>query len=442
MLSRNNLAFAASVVLTAGMVGYYLHIFLPRVRTTRAALHITFFYGEDLYPYWSGTRELFAHGVSPYSEQATREIQVAVYGRPLDPQNPYERDQHRFSYPLYVAFLMAPVAWLPFSFVRVLAAIVLPLSTLLGIVLWQRGFHLNLKSRQLAIAGILTLSSYPLLNGMFALQLSSIVFLCLAACCWCLEKRRFALAGIYLALSTIKPQLVLLGILFLSLWTTGKWGERKNLLKAFLLTMAVLLMASISLLPTWPGDWLRTIIAYRHYTVPPLAQHILGKITGTILTFFLLAVAAWLWWKVRRDEVSSRDFAMALSFTLAASVVTIPTGDSVYDHVLILPGVLLLILSWRELLSCSRVARILLLLTAAVFVWQWTAGTVVCVIDLIWPGLIRSPYVLSSPLRTQPSMPFAVLALLAITMFARGGRRQLRAKSDSSLQRSTSNFAS
>ena len=45
MLSRKNSAFVISLLLAAGMVGYYMHIFLPHVRTTRAARNIAFFYG-------------------------------------------------------------------------------------------------------------------------------------------------------------------------------------------------------------------------------------------------------------------------------------------------------------------------------------------------------------------------------------------------------------
>jgi hypothetical protein len=442
MLSRNNSALVISVLLAAGMLGYYLHIFLPRVRTTRAARNITFFYGEDLYPYWSGTHELFTHKVSPYSDQATREIQVAIYGRPLDPQNPSERDQHRFSYPLYVVFIMAPVAWLPFSFTRFCAAIALPILALLGIALWKRAFHLNLSFTQLAIVGMLTLSSYSLLNALFAQQLTLFVFFALSACVWCLAKQRFVVAGIFLSLSTIKPQLVVLTALLLLLWAASNWHERKNFLVSFLLMLSLLLAASIYLLPTWPRDWLHTITAYRHYTVPPLAPFILGKVTGAILSCALLAASAWLWFKVRRAEISSQDFALALYFTLVTTVVTIPTGDSVYDHIFVIPGLLLLIADERETLSQNRAARALLLITVAVFAWQWITGTVVFVADLIQPGLIHSQYILSAPLRTQPSMPFALLALLGLGVSHYFGRSRPRPSADRSLQRSTTNFAS
>jgi Glycosyltransferase family 87 len=441
MLSRKNSALVVSVLLAAGMVGYYLHIFLPRVRTTRAARNITFFYGEDLYPYWSGTRELFARNTSPYSDQATREIQVAVYGRPLDPLNPFERDQHRFSYPLYVAFLMAPVDWLPFSFVRLCAAIALPVFALLGIILWERAFHLNLSFMQLTIVGMLTLSSYSLLNALFAQQLSLVIFFALSASVWCLSKQQFVSAGIFLAFSTIKPQLAVLSVAFLLLWAASRRHERKNLLTSFLLTQTLLLGASIYLLPTWPQQWLHTITAYRHYTVPPLAPFILGRITGTILSCALLLISAWLWFKARRSEFGSQDFALALSFTLLTTVVTIPTGDSVYDHIFIIPGLLLLLAHVREIVGQIRIARVLWLITTAVFAWQWTSGTLVFVVDLIWQGLIRSPSLLSAPLRTQPSMPFALLALLGLRVFHYFGQSQQPLPNDTSLHCSTSNFA-
>ncbi|MFB3916603.1 MAG: hypothetical protein ACE14M_07735 [Terriglobales bacterium] len=62
---------------------------------------------SDLYPAWLASRELLVHGRDPYSLEVTLDIQRGYWGRTLDrPSDP--KDQARFAYPLYVAFLLAP----------------------------------------------------------------------------------------------------------------------------------------------------------------------------------------------------------------------------------------------------------------------------------------------------------------------------------------------
>jgi hypothetical protein len=440
MQSRPNSALLAGILLAVGMIGYYVHIFLPRVRSTRAARNIAFFYGEDLYPYWSGSREALVHRTSPYSEETTRRIQVEIYGRALDPQNPFERDQHRFSYPLYVVFLMAPVAWLSFPDLRACAAVALPAFTIVGILLWPRAFPLKISRSQLAIVVILTLSSYSLLNAFFAQQLTLLVFFALSISLWCLSRRMLLPAGIFLAVATIKPQLTLLMVLFLLVWSIHDWTRRKHLVWSFVASLLGLFAGSVWLLPNWPAEWVHTIVSYRQYTVPPLATYILGTFPGTILTLTLYGLCAWLWTRARRDEVASERFALAMTFTLAASVVTLPAGDAVYDHILIVPGLLLLLAKWRTLLDRGRVTRLVAAIAVGAFAWQWLAGTIVFAVDILWPGHLRSPYILSAPLRTQPSLPFVVLALLGLCISCFRAAEPHPASSD--FHRSTSNCAS
>jgi hypothetical protein len=228
--------------------------------------------------------------------------------------------------------------------------------------------------------------------------------------------RHFGWSGLVLALGTIKPQLVILPIVFLLLWSLSRWRERKNLALSLALSTAVLFAISLLLLPSWPMEWWDTILSYRQYTVPPLAPYILGKLPGTVLTAILWLFTSWISWQSRCEESDSTRFASCAALSLAVTVVSIPMGNAVYDHVVILPAVLLLVSQGRSIWRGSVIMRILLGTCVAVFAWQWVSASVVVLTDLIWPKLIRSGGVLSAPLRTQPSMPFAVLALLALRM--------------------------
>jgi hypothetical protein len=417
MMAHKARPVVLSVILAAGMAGYYFQIFLPRARATRAAHNIGFFYAEDMYPYWFGTRELLLHHRSPYNEDSTRQIQAVLYGRVLDPQNPYERDQHRFSYPLYIALLLAPFAWFPFWVLRACAAAALPLFVVFGVVLWKRAMRLTLTRTQLGIASVLALCSYSLLDALVTQQLTVVVFFAFSLAVWFLANKRFALSGIALAIATIKPQLAIVPVCFLLLWTLSRWPQRRNLVRSLAICTGVLAAVSMFLLPSWPIEWWHTIVSYRHYTVPPLTVYILGGIVGTLMNAFLLLLAIWFSWRSRHDEPTSHRFASTWAFTCLVPVVSLSTGNAVYDHIMILPALLLLLSQWRSM-SERGVMRILLWTSAAVFAWQPASATIVFLINVISPTLIRPATLLSAPLRTQPSMPFAVLALLGLQMVA------------------------
>lgn len=405
-----------SLILAAGMAGYYFQIFLPRARATRAAHNIGFFYAEDMYPYWFGTRELLVHHRSPYTEESTRQIQAVLYGRVLDPQNPYERDQHRFSYPLYIALLLAPFAWFPFWVLRACAAAALPFFVVFGVVLWKRAMRLELSRTQLGIACILSLCSYSLLDALVTQQLTLSVFFTLSLAVWFLAHKQFGFSGMALSMATIKPQLAIVPILFLLLWSLSRWPQRGNVVRSLTICTGVLTALSMFLLPSWPIEWWHTIVSYRQYTVPPLTLYILGSTFGTLMNCFLLALAVWFSWTARHDEPTTHRFASTLAFAFIVPVVSLSMGNAVYDHIMIMPALLLLLSHWRNMWGRGRTMRILLWTCAAVFAWQPASATIIFVINVISPTLIRPATLLSAPLRTQPSMPFAVLAVLGLQM--------------------------
>ena len=72
------------------MLYYYEHLFLARVVAVRNAESLGggYFFGNDFYPVWLTSRELLRARRDPYTLEMTRDIQVGLYGRPLDPNRP------------------------------------------------------------------------------------------------------------------------------------------------------------------------------------------------------------------------------------------------------------------------------------------------------------------------------------------------------------------
>jgi len=206
--------------------------------------------------------------------------------------------------------------------------------------------------------------------------------------------------------------LTLLLAVWLLLWAVGDWGRRKTLAFGFALTLTFLLGASQLVLPGWFSDWRAALVEYRQYTEPPLVQFVLGKWLGGLVEFVLLVLGAGVCWRTRHAAVMSRDFALTLSLALAVTIVTLPTGGAVYDHVLLLPAILWLYSGRDQVLRAARPLRVFVLLGLVALTWQWIAACAVDVLIWLLPAWRNAAQLLVFPLRTAAPLPFAVLAAL------------------------------
>ena len=133
-----------------------------------------------------------------------------------------------------------------------------------------------------AVAIILFLVSYPVLEGLYAQQAGVLVGIALAhLTAAMLARGRLCLAGMLLAFASVKPQLVWLLALWLMLWAVSDWKRRKVLALSFVLTLSILFLASQLLLPGWFVGWWRSLVGYSHYTLPPSGATGAGKISGS-----------------------------------------------------------------------------------------------------------------------------------------------------------------
>jgi Glycosyltransferase family 87 len=412
---NRTLIFAFFVAL--GTSYYYFDLLLPRARLRDAANDMIgpYAYGGDFYPIWLTGRELIYHGRNPYTQAMTREIQTGLFGRPMDPHRPYDppTDFRAFSYPLYADLLAAPLLPLEFNVVRVVLAILLPLLTAASLALWLRAFQLRVSSSTLAIAIVLLLVSYPVLEGLFAQQAGLLVGAALAMSTALLIRERLILSGMLLAFASVKPQLVWLLALWLLLWAVSDWKQRKGFVLSFIFTMALLVLVSQLILPGWLLGWWSSLVGYSRYTLPPLTQLVLGRFLGIAAGLALLALAAAVGWRTRRQPAGSTGFALAVSSVLAVSVMLAPTGGAVYDQVILLPAICWLGFRRAEILNAGRPMRVLALAALVALCWQWLVACGVALASLVLPGWASSPAVLVFPTRMAAPLPFALLALLS-----------------------------
>ena len=368
--------------------------------------------GCDFYQIWLTSHELLFKRVNPYTTEMTTRIQMGVFGRAIDSHRPGDPRPYLalFPYPLYTDFLVAPVALVSFPTVQIIGSVVAPLLVVAGLLLWLRVIDLRLSPSNTAALSVLTLATYPILQGMYALQLTLLVAALLAGSVNVLVKGHLVLPGVLLGMASVKPQLIFLPAIFLTLWAASDLRNRKAFLLSFAGTIAFLLLVSEAVLPGWLGIWAGALFEYRHYDEPPLSQYILGPTIGNVVAVMLVAAVAILIFRARRARADSTQLASTLAFLLAITVPLVPSSIAVYDQILLMPAVLWLIARNAEIWNGGRTLRALGFIVSAAISWQWIAACVVGLCCVLFPQIRNTPWMML-PWRTAPSIPFIVVAL-------------------------------
>jgi hypothetical protein len=418
------IALGLALVGAASMLYYHLGLFMPRVLEVRAAkgLGNGYAFGDDFYPIWLTVRQWRLENRDPYSTEMTRAIQTGLFGRALDAHNPTDPpvDYREFAYPAFTELLFWPTAAAEFPTLRIVLAVLLTFLTAASVWLWMLALKWRVPPAWFAVFVVLTLCNYPVLEGLFADQPGLIVGFFLASSALALRQDRLLLAGTLLSLTLIKPQMTLLAAAYLLLWSLAD-RRRARFWMGFLAMLLLLTGASLWIWPHWVAQWSSVLLGYHRYAPPPLVSLVpgptLGPYVGPVAIVGSLVSAVWLAWRNRRTSVESPDFWLTLSLLLAITSVALLPGQAIYDHVILIPGILLLLRYWRELRNAGRVPHTLLMLGAILLCWPWVAAlALIAVRPWLITGHFESTAAFSLPIRTAVSLPFAVLALLVYTV--------------------------
>lgn len=275
--------------------------------------------GNDFLVHWVGTRAFMLEGLSPYSDAVAQRIQTAAYGRPA------QAGEHelRVAYPLYSTLMFAPFALISdFTTARAVWMTALEVCLLLLALTSLRVAGWQPRPWMLGLFLLFTLLWYhsvrPLVNGNAVI----VVALFISAAFLSIRTGRDELAGVLLALATIKPQLALLIDLFVLLWaiSAGRW----RLVVALVGTTLFLVFGAMLFMPDWPLQNLREVLRYPAYNPPgsPQAAFLawwpgVGKQLGWILTALLTGLLLSEWVAVRGKDY--RWFIWTACLTLVIS---------------------------------------------------------------------------------------------------------------------------
>jgi Glycosyltransferase family 87 len=410
------LGFALALLMAASMYFYVQEILIPYQKADAVVHGRPRGNLSDLYPRWLGARELLLYDHDPYSAEVTRDIQAGYYGRPLIPGRPGEpKDEVRFAYPVYVVFLLSPTIRLPFTDVQIAFSSILGILTALSLLLWLYAVRWQPSPGVLAIFLVLTVGSFATIQGIKRQQLSLLVAALIAGGTALLGAGQLILGGIVLALATIKPQLVALLAVWLVIWTLGDWRKRQAWFWGFLLTGGVLAGAGEYVLPGWLKEFVQGLAAYNRYTGGHSLLDVLAPGgAGVVLTVLFLLGTTAVCWRLRRAEIDSPAFCVAVALVLTVTVVVAPMVAP-YNQVLLLPAILLILRSWKELWRRNAFNRAACVFAAVIVFWPWLASLALTFALIVLPARsVQRAWAV--PLWSSLGIPLVVLGLLAFVV--------------------------
>jgi hypothetical protein len=363
----------------------------------------------DLYPRWVGTRELLLNGRNPYSPEVSHEIQMAFYGHAIDQrygQSGVEVvDEQRFVYPVYVVFLLAPTVHVAFVHLQFWAPVVFAVITAVSGLLWLGILRWSRPKILTAAVILFVLSSPQIIQGLRLRQLGLLVAFLLALSACCIIRGRLAIAGILLAISTVKPQMVVLPLAWFLFWSVGAWPRRWPLPAGFGITLATLIGLGELILPGWPRDFVNGLMAYhKYFPTTSLLCIALGNWVGGAVSGIVIVGLVALAWRNRNANAISHEFTRTMAIFFVAATLVLPLMTP-FNQVLLLLPALMALRDWGTLPPLVR--RVF----AVVLAWPWMVSLVLL---LLHPRLDSPNRLPLLPSALVLFLPFLLVMTLAI----------------------------
>jgi hypothetical protein len=363
----------------------------------------------DFFQFWAAGRALL-QGSDPYDPLAwSRIYEQEGHWR-------WQTDQRVFLYPLWTAFLFAPLALLPVTAAFVVWTLVNEALLVVSVVLLTRALNWEGLNFWLLLTLATAIAFEPVSLTVLFGHLGLVLLGLTAGSLYLASRGRYAAAGVLLALTTMKPQLFLLvyAVLLAIMVFQRKWP----FVAAFTITTAALFASSWLLVPHWIGAWQAyvagsstvrlsispTIWGASHSVSVALHREDLWPLLGVAALATLIGILTWALLAPRRIMAGAGSLSTGLSLSMLASLLIAPYVLS-YDFVLLLLPVSTCLWMAHRLAQPVRMTVVILLL--------------VCTTALPWA-------LLAVAMRTgqETSMVVVPLSLLAVLLaVSYGGNR-------------------
>ncbi len=266
---------------------------------------------NDFLSRWEGARSFVQEGLSPYSDEASLNIQERIYGRAAQGTE----DPGLFAYPFYTVFYVWPTLHTDYAWASAMWMVLLEVCLIAGMLLLLRLYRWQPALWLLPVLLLWSLLDYFAGRGLFLGQPSHVVYFLQMLTIFAVLRGWGGVAGAALALSTMKPQMGYLFVPLILLWALV--AGRRRLIAGFGVTFGLLMGASFLLQPDWFGAWLEQVRLYPEYTAAAypdtgspvwiITQHYLGlgDAAEWAVNILLLLPVAWAWYGLliqRRED--------------------------------------------------------------------------------------------------------------------------------------------
>jgi hypothetical protein len=304
--------------------------------------------GNDFLARWMGAHMWLMEGLSPYDFRVSEASQVFIYGRPALPEN--GEDVAHFVYPMYSMVFFAPFGLLEYVTARTIWMTLLEVCAIGLVIVGLRAADWKPNVWLTALLFLFSLVWYHGTRTIIIGQFAGInAFLIILALYWIKEGQDVP-AGVVLALTTAKPQMVFLLVPFVLLWAFSH--RRLGILGGFFIALGSLLAVSFALIPDWYIQMARQVLDYPNYTnigsplsiiaagVPGI-RDLLNGVLHIVLSLYLIIewVLAW-----RKD---TRWFLWTAFMTLVVTNLVAPRTATT-NYVMLLPVLLLIFRIWAQ----------------------------------------------------------------------------------------------
>ena len=315
---------ALSVVILIANVWAVNHFFTSR-----------FTGGNDFYSRWAGGRALLVDGRDPYSLEVTAEIQA------VKKINPSNLGKGSFAYPLHVVFLYLPLVYLDYPLALAIWMVISIWLAVATVFILLRLFNWRLNPLAAAALSVATILMYPVARSIILGQFTIQVTFFLAASLLLLRQRRDGWAGVALAATSVKGQMLIFVGPWLVIWALAQRRWRYVIL--LLLAGLALFAAALVLFPGWPLSFVADVQRYAGVAggknplliaadkiAPGFGQPIRYGLAVALLTATALAC-----WRARHDQGDY--FMRATYWTIVASLLVVFQTGSTNQLLLLIP---------------------------------------------------------------------------------------------------------
>ena len=216
---------------------------------------------------WMGSRMFVMETQSPYSEEISEAAQEIAYGRQVN----LGEDPLFYLYPFYSFYLYFPftfigdigiaqAAWMTFLELALLGLI----FAAIRIVGWK------IPTVYTVVLVLFAIIWFYCVYAIFGSNVVLLVTLLLVGFAYAVRSELDILAGILLAMTTIKPEVVLVAILFSLVWALS--SRRWLIIGGFFGTLSLMVLSTVFLMPDWMAQNLRQLVLY--YDVVPITNSI------------------------------------------------------------------------------------------------------------------------------------------------------------------------